>query len=219
MLINLIFARFHHIYTHRFESAYGDETTLNQAKREWALSLAGISAQRIESALDRCKIEHAWPPTIAEFYVLLQPNPEAYGLPSLDQAYLESCRVAHSPINHKWSHPCVQLTAQQVGYFVLRSEPEKTTRPKFKKVYLDIIERLIMGETFEIKAPKELPEPDFTEEQKLVEQLKRLGVDDMHAQQVAYYAEKPKQTDVRRRYRQQAQATLDSLGVDWQLPD
>lgn len=210
----MIFARFHHIYTHRFESAYRDETTLNQAKREWALSLAGISANLIELALERCKREHAWPPTIAEFLKLTQPTPESLGLPSVAEAYLEACQNSHQPTQHKWSHVCVHLAAQDVGYFILRSESERTSRPIFEKKYLHLLERLANGETLTVaNSAPELPSPDLHEEADLLAALKAQNIDDLKAAKLAYYLEKPKGSAVRQRYRKHAL----QLAEEWQL--
>ncbi|MFQ3229341.1 replication protein P [Reinekea sp.] len=214
----MIFARFHHIYTHRFESAYGDETTLNQAKREWAMSLAGLTEVQLEFALERCKREHAWPPTIAEFLKLLEPTPESLGLPSLDQAYLEACVNAHHPSAHTWTHVCVQLAAQQVSYHALRSESERTTKPVFKAAYTALCKRLFAGEVVEIPSPRSLPEPNFNEELAFVNKLKAEGVDDVNAQALAYYLEKPKGSEVRKRYRKQAIASLEAMNVNVEAP-
>jgi len=214
----MIFARFHHIYTHRFESAYRDETTLNQAKREWAITLLGTSANLIEFALERCKREHAWPPTIAEFLKLLQPAPETLGLPSLDSAYLEACRYSHDPSSHHWSHLCVQLAAQQVGYFRLRSEPERTTRPIFASQYQKLIARLVQGESLELKAVASLPQPEFDAEDRLLAQLTALAVPAAQAQLIVYYLAKPADSQVRQRYRARAEKHLTELDILLELP-
>jgi hypothetical protein len=219
VLINMIFARFHHIYTHRFESAYGDETTLIQAKREWAISLAGIPANLVELGLERCKREHAWPPTIAEFLKLVQPTPESLGLPPTDQAYLEACRNSNNASDRKWSHVCVQLAAQKVGYFVLKSESERSTRPLFSKTYLNLIQRLAEGETFTVEEHIALPEPDFDAEHQMTQALLKAGLTEPDAQQVAYYLEKPAQSDVRKRYRTRSVALLDKLSIYFDLPE
>ncbi len=219
VLINMIFARFHHIYTHRFESAYADETTLNQAKREWALSLAGIAPQLIEHALERCKKEHAWPPTIAEFLKLAQPAPESIGLPALNDAYLEACHKSNAPENHQWSHLCVHLAAKNTGYFLLRSEPEKFSRPAFEKQYLDLVNRLMMGESLHLPEVEALPEPDFSEEESLVASLVGNGLAQADAQNAAYYMGKPKGSDVRARYRKHAAELLDTKGIRYELPE
>lgn len=215
----MIFARFHHIYTHRFESAYGDETTLNQAKREWAMSLAGLTDVQLEFALERCKREHAWPPTIAEFLKLLEPTPESLGLPSLDKAYLEACVNSHHPSSHTWSHICVQLAAQQVSYYALRSESERSTKPVFKAAYETLCKRLFAGEVVEMPKAATLPEPNYSEENALVDELKAKGVDNINAQSLAYYLEKPKDSLVRKRYRKQSKASLEAMGIVFDLPE
>lgn len=215
----MIFARFHHIYTHRFETAYRDETTLNQAKREWALSLAGIPANLIELALERCKREHAWPPTIAEFLKLVQPSPESLGLPTVQEAYQEACQNAHHPAEHQWSHVCVHLAAQNTGYFILRSESERQTRPAFEKAYRSLIERLANGETLSLKQPVALPEPDLKPEADLTQQLLELGASEQQATTLAYYLEKPAGSAVRERYRKRAQAQLEADNLSFQLPE
>lgn len=215
----MIFARFHHIYTHRFETAYRDETTLNQAKREWAITLAGITPNLIELALERCKREHAWPPTIAEFLKLVQPTPESLGLPSMSDAYFESCQNAHHPAQHEWSHICVHLAAQETGYFMLRSEPERLTRPAFEKTYMRLLERLANGETLSLKTPIALPEPDLTGEADLVDQLREAGAEEQQAATLVYYLEKPRGSMVRERYRKRAQAQLQAQDISFTLPD
>lgn len=215
----MIFARFHHIYTHRFESAYGDESTLNMAKREWAMSLLGTSTEQIEFALERCKREYAWPPTIAEFLKLLEPNPEDLGLPSVELAYQEACLHAHDPLQHTWSHPCVQLAARDTGYFKLRNDAERTTKPIFKATYELLCKRLLAGEAFTLPTPQDLPEPDYlAQEAQLVSELTEKGIDATQAQALAYFLSKPKHSDIRSRYRERARKALAELKVSVELP-
>lgn len=215
----MLFARLHHIYTHRFESAYGDETTIGQAKREWAFSLAGYSRERIEYALERCKLELAWPPTIAEFCRYLIPRPEDLGLPTTREAYLEACQKSHAPLQAHWSHAAVHLAARNTGHFALRSEPERNTWPAFQKAYSDLVARVADGEELVVETAHALPEPDLSAEERLVEQLKAAGVEKTDAYPLAYYLEKPAGSPVRARYRDRAQEKLKALGVELTLPD
>lgn len=216
----MIFARMQLIYTHRFESAYGDEETLTQAKREWAYSLAGTSQQRVEYALERCKLELAWPPTIAEFVRYLKPEPQALGLPSTRDAYLEACQNSHAPLQTHWQHPAVQLAARETGYFKLRSEPERHSWPAFEAAYLELVERLAAGEEIELEtAEAALPSPDLDAEQQLVERLVAAGAAERDAYQLAYYLEKPAGSEVRARYRRHSLERLRELDVSIDLPD
>ncbi len=219
LLINMLFARLQLIYTHRFESAYGDETTITQAKREWGYSLAGCPRERIEYALERCKLELAWPPTIAEFRAYLEPRPEDLGLPSTREAYLEACQKSHAPLRERWSHIAVHLAARNTGYFSLRSESERLTWPSFEKAYKEVVSRYADGEELVIDTPIALPEPDLSAEERLVEQLVAAGVEKAEAYPLAYYLEKPQGSAVRTRYRERAQHQLKALNIELTLPD
>ncbi|TXR54312.1 replication protein P [Reinekea thalattae] len=219
VLVNMIFARFHHIYTHRFESAYRDETTLNQAKREWAMSLSGTSTDMVELALERCKHEHAWPPTIAEFLKLMQPAPESLGLPDTLTAYLEACRNSYQATGRRWSHICVKAAAMKVSYFSLRSEPERLTKPLFEKAYLDLVHRISQGETIQVAEPVALPLTESNQAEELISQLINAGVDDKLAPAIAYYSEKPAGSATRHRYRERAQQQLLEMKIAFDLPE
>ncbi len=66
-LVNMIFARFMAIYGHKFKSCFETQDEIRIAKREWALSIAGISESVLVRAVDQCKGSLAWMPTISEF--------------------------------------------------------------------------------------------------------------------------------------------------------
>jgi hypothetical protein len=216
----MIFARFHHIYTHKFETAYGDESTLTQAKREWAYSLAGTPAHLVEYALERCKLEFSWPPTIADFFQLLQPRPEALGLPGTRNAYLEACQNSHSPTDRRWSHAAVQLAARDVGFFRMRTEIERHSWPPFEKAYQARVTQVARGEELVVTdPPKALPDPDTSAELRLVETLQEAGIAPAIAYKLAYYLEKPAGSAIRERYREHSVQHLRELNVTVTLPD
>jgi hypothetical protein len=216
----MIFARFHHIYTHKFESAYGDESTLTLAKREWAYSLAGTPAHLVEYALERCKLEFSWPPTIADFVQLLQPQPEALGLPPARNAYLEACQNSHSPANRHWSHAAVHLAARDVGFFRMRTEAERYSWPSFEKAYQERVNQVGRGEELVVTEPRvALPDPDTSAELTLVKDLEKAGVASPDAYKLAYYLEKPAGSEVRERYREHSYEQLATLGVAFTLPE
>lgn len=218
----MVFARFHHIYTHRFESAYGDESTLNLAKREWAMTLAGTPTSVIEMALERCKREFAWPPTIAEFLKLCQPDPESLGLPPVNKAYQEASQNSHRWAQHHWSHDIVLMAARNTGFRLLRSEPERTSRPLFEKHYRALIERIAGGETIEVAEFAELPAPEIRPEEMdmgLIATLEKAGVPNGEALRLAYYQEKPKGSPVRAQYRRRSQQWLTDNNIDIELPN
>lgn len=220
IVINMLFARFALIYGHKFESQYSDEEKIQRAKREWALSLAGTSRELVEYALERCKLELSWPPTIADFVRYLEPIPEALGLPPTRDAYLEACQNSHAPLQRHWSHAAVQLAARDTGYFKLRSEPERHTWPAFQSAYQDLVKRLADGEELVVERPEtRLPSPDLDAEQRLVERLIEAGAPQSDAYQLAYYLEKPAGSDVRARYRRHSLERLEALELKVSLPE
>lgn len=70
ILVNMLFARFKAIYTHKFASAYSTSDEVKLAKREWAIALKGFQEPLLAYAVERTKEVHAWPPTISEFLKL-----------------------------------------------------------------------------------------------------------------------------------------------------
>ena len=67
VLVNMLFARFKAIYTHKFASAYSNPDEVKLAKREWAVVLKGFQEPLLAYAVERTKEVYAWPPTISEF--------------------------------------------------------------------------------------------------------------------------------------------------------
>ena len=70
-LVNMLFARFMAIYGHKFKSCFETQDEIRIAKREWALSLRGYGERELVSAIDHCKEQLAWMPTISEFLKIL----------------------------------------------------------------------------------------------------------------------------------------------------
>ncbi|MFC6669407.1 hypothetical protein [Marinobacterium aestuariivivens] len=71
-LVNMLFARFMAIYGHKFKSCFETQDEIRIAKREWALSLRGYGEAELVAAIDHCKEQLAWMPTISEFLKILQ---------------------------------------------------------------------------------------------------------------------------------------------------
>ena len=153
----MLFARFQHIYTHKFESAYADTQTANMAKKEWALSLTGFSQQQIEYAIEQCKDQFAWPPSISEFKALMLNESSPQGLPSVRNAYVQACRGADHPGTFQWSHELVYLAAKQTDFFLLRSESEARVLPIFERHYQQLCQRWQAGEDIDIPIVPALP--------------------------------------------------------------
>lgn len=162
IMVNMLFARLHHIYTHKFESAYGDEDTMKYAKREWAMVLADFPLRAVELTIDAIRVRYAWPPTIAEFLATLSEVAKPADLPEARDAYQQACFVGNSPLTQYWSHPAVYHAARQTGFFRLRTEPEQQVWPIFQQHYQTLTLRLCKGESLEIPEAPALPPPADT---------------------------------------------------------
>lgn len=94
-------------------------------------------------------------PSPGKFVSWCKPSPEDLGLSPMDIAYREACNNAHIVFARQWSHPAVYQAGKETGWFKLRSEQQRYTRPEFKAVYADICERVMKGEVFEVPKPVE----------------------------------------------------------------
>lgn len=222
IMVNMIFARLHHIYTHRFESAYGDDNTMAYAKREWAFALANYSFQAVESTLDAIRTRFAWPPTIAEFLRTLSEIGRPDTAPEPHDAYLEAALHAHQPRAHAWRHPLVYHAARNTGFYRLRNESEERLWPVFAEQYRRVILAWCRGEPMpepeaaELPAPEQAGVPEFAVERWAQAQ----GLDVRAVAHLLHYADLPPGSAFRARLRARALRQLEGMGVPVDsLPD
>ncbi|MFW1677910.1 replication protein P [Pontibacter sp. JAM-7] len=217
-LVNMIFARFMAIYGHKFKSCFETQDEIRIAKREWAMSLQGYSEAELVAAVDQCKLQYAWMPTIAEFVGVLRDLTGDCGLPPVLQAYQEAGRFADAPSSHRWSHPAVYHAGKLTGWFRLRTEPDIRIMPDFRYQYDRICQRVRAGESLDIPRVEGLPDQ---QDQSLFSFIQTWGEQHGIAPEIAskwlFYLTKPKGSQVRARYRQQAQKQADQQGIT--LPD
>ncbi len=131
--INQVFSLFRVNYHNQFYAAFSDSDTLNQAKRMW---LNATGAYNTETLLRSTKtlIENSeYLPTLHQF--LRQCDEFQFKLPAPYQAYCEACNAADAPGQHRWSHPSVYHAGKAVGWYALRSLPEKQVFPKFQQAF------------------------------------------------------------------------------------
>lgn len=55
------------IYLTKWTSQFQTEHDIRATKQEWAEGLSGMTGDQIKKALDKCRKEFAWAPSIAEF--------------------------------------------------------------------------------------------------------------------------------------------------------
>ena len=220
-MVNMLFARFHHIYTHKFESAYGDDDTMAHAKREWALALQDYPMRAVEQTIDAVRTRYSWPPTIAEFLGTLSDVARPDDLPDARDAYQEACFHATRPLNHHWRHAAVYHAAHKTGFFRLRSEPEQMVWPQFQRHYQALVLQVCQGNTLSMPDHPELPPPAETGPDFDIDAF--CTRHDLTRRDVArwfHYLELPLGSNTRKTFRARAVAALTELGVEAaSLPD
>lgn len=218
--INMIFARFMAIYGHKFKSCFESETEIRIAKREWALSLRGYGERELVAAIDHCKAQLAWMPTISEFLDILRSKTGDFGLPAARAAYEEACRYALHPLQHNWSHPAVYQAGRATGWFELRGEPEKHVYPVFSYNYDLLCRRVREGEALDEPVAPALPDhSDTTMVQTMEAWAEEAGLDMRDAAKILFYMTKPARSRVRKRFRAQAEEACRARNISIQLPE
>lgn len=216
----MIFTRFMIIYGHKFKSVFSSEDEIRVAKREWALSLSGHTEQELVWAVDRCKEQFVWMPTIAEFLALLRRDLQDYGLPSALSAYQEACLHADHPRERDWSHPAVYFAGRATDWFRLRTEDKRDVFVDFEFNYRQFCRRVIDGEDLAVPLPQGLPDKSSNTLAVFVQHWgESQGVTPQQAATLLYYLEKPKGSSVRAHLKQHAESKLSQWGLVLELPD
>jgi hypothetical protein len=218
-LVNMLFARFMAIYGHKFKSCFETQDEIRIAKREWALSLRGYGERELVSAIDHCKEQLAWMPTISEFLKILHEQEGNFGLPGVLRAYEEACMHADRPTRHPWSHPAVYQAGRATGWFRLRCEEQRRVLPDFRYNYEVMSRRVREGEDLSVPVAVGLPDGRSNT---LVAFIQHWGEEQALAPEVAasllYYLTKPKGSRVRDLYRGASEKKVQQLGLSLELP-
>jgi len=215
-MINMLFARFHHIYTHRFESAYPDDDTLALAKREWSFALQGIPMHAVEATINKVRDEHAWPPTIAEFLsaVCLAAPPD--DMPEAYDAYYEACLHAANPHQHAWRHPAVYWAAHRTGFKALREGAEAQVWSDFRRHYQGLMLDVIRGSQLGLPSVRQLADhsaPVTSAAEQSATWCQQQHIEPAEVAHLLHFLELPAQSSVRQNFRRRAIAQLEALGL------
>ena len=149
-VVNKIFDVLQGIFTaHRHAWPSGD--VFEQAKREWLKAFIenDISdLNRIRFGIKKMRLmTSAFVPTVGQFIEWCTPSPEALGLPSLQKAYEEACRLAPPYVKQRnWSHDAVFHAAQETGLYFISNNSKDKSYPMFKYNYEQAINMLMNGE-------------------------------------------------------------------------
>lgn len=219
VLVNMLFARFKAIYTHKFASAYATSDEVKLAKREWAIAIKGLQEPLLAFAVERVKETYAWPPTIAEFLKLIHTAYGVYGLPSPKEAYLEACQCRINPLEFHWSHAAIYHAGAKTGWYDLRSEEEAKTWPAFEKFYDEFVEQVIQGKTLTLPTVQLIENHQEDKlSQLIIDLTKQTGLPEAEVAQLLYYMQKTKGTKIREQYRAISQERLVKKQINIELP-
>jgi len=219
VLVNMLFARFKAIYTHKFASAYSNSDEVKLAKREWAIAIKNFKEPLLAFAVERAKETYAWPPTISEFLKLINTAYAAYGLPSPRDAYLEACQCRINPLEYKWTHAAVYYAGAKTGWYNLRGDEEVKTWPVFEKNYDEQIDYIIQGQVLTVpKVPLIENHQEDSSGDLIEEFVNKTALPESEIAPLLYYLQKTKGTAIRERYRRVSQERLDDKSIDIILP-
>jgi len=146
------------MYGHRWTASFGVSADQGHA---WAAALGGLSGQQIAVGLSALVAgDEKWPPSAPEFRALCENrNPEAFGLPTEDQAFREACRNAHPAMAGagKWSHAAVYHAAAEAGFHNLNTLRTADSRKLFVRNYVMACRMVVEGKPLKAM-PLALPE-------------------------------------------------------------
>jgi hypothetical protein len=157
----ILYLRFCAIYGDKFVKAYHDDDFKSVWATEWSTGLVGIDTVFIKDALDYCKKNLSWPPSIAEFRSACE---HSSGIPELD-------KVIDLAIRREFKHPVVLIAYEIVGSWALKNDKEVELKNKFKTAYTEAInkfrengqktwdelEQFNLKKKLELEAPSKIP--------------------------------------------------------------
>ncbi|NLD14485.1 MAG: Replication protein P [Gammaproteobacteria bacterium] len=130
------------------------------ARRSWikAFASAGLrNLEQIRFGVEQCRQSgRPFMPSVGEFIQWCQPSPQAMGCPTVEQAYLQACALAHPAADRENAHPAVWHAASEVGLYELANLPTDRSRPMFERAYGMTLDMLVKGQPLR-SIPKALP--------------------------------------------------------------
>ncbi|WP_458717047.1 replication protein P [Pseudomonas gregormendelii] len=132
------------------KQAWPDDKALAAARRSWTkgFMVAGIcTLEHIRFGIEQCrKSGSPFAPSIGQFIGWCTPGPEAYGMPSAADAWMEALMGTAS-------HEAVRIAANATGKFDLAKakQDDKTMRARFDRNYQIVLRRAQAGEPLDGK--------------------------------------------------------------------
>ena len=123
-----------------WKTAWPDEKALGSAQRSWTkgfMDAVICDIHQVEFGIKQCrKSGSPFAPSIGQFIQWCTPGPEAYGMPTAADAWLEALMGTAS-------HEAVRIAANATGLFDLRSakQEDKAMRARFERNYEIVLRR------------------------------------------------------------------------------
>lgn len=133
-IIKVLFLRFTSIFGDRFKKNHESPEMFDMWCQDWFDGLAGILPEHIKQALEHCKLNLEWAPSIAEFRGICE---KYSGLPSVNEAIALAIRG-------DFTHPIVKRIYDQVGSWNMKNMTEKDLLKRFSVVYKEEVAHLRM---------------------------------------------------------------------------
>lgn len=131
------------------------------ARQSWvkAFTAANMrSLDQIRYGVELCR-QSASPfmPSVGEFIEWCKPTPEMLGCPSVEQAFLQACALAHPAADRDNANPAVWHAASEVGLYELAHLPTDKSKPLFARAYAMTLDMILRGDQLR-SIPKALPD-------------------------------------------------------------
>jgi hypothetical protein len=110
-----LYLRFSIIFGEKFTKSYHDEEFKDIWYSEWVSGLAGIDVSFIKDALDYCKLNLEWAPSLAEFRRICE---KASGFP-------DPSEIMKAAIRGDFYHPIIKLIYDKIGSWEMKRATEK----------------------------------------------------------------------------------------------
>ena len=124
-MVKRLYMRFATIYGEKFTRSHPTPEFVEMWWEDWAESLGATSPHHIKTALDYCRENLEWPPSLAEFRRLCET---ASGVPDVSEAL----RLA---IRKEFNHPVIAKAWDKVGSWSMSHDKESEVKKKFEAAY------------------------------------------------------------------------------------
>lgn len=120
-----MFLMFQTIYLRKWTDNFPTAEILEIAMQQWCKGLNGLSEQSMEKAIDYCRVNLAWPPSIAEFISYCEKEE---GVPTWEDAI-------KAAIRRDFYHPLIEETFNEIGSWDMSRSAQDILNKRFKNIY------------------------------------------------------------------------------------